>query len=101
MSLTKQDLEAISELIKQSENRVMTYIESHVEKDITILAEGLSSTNQKLDRMNYEMSSRLDKLENQNIDIMRAVIKDHSIELAEHEKRIDSNTDDIKILKLK
>ena len=39
MALTKEDLQAIASLISQSENRIMSYIESHVEKDIQQIAE--------------------------------------------------------------
>jgi hypothetical protein len=38
--LDEKDLQAIAALINQSENRVMTYIESNVEKKIQLLAEG-------------------------------------------------------------
>ena len=50
MALTKEDLQAIASLISQSENRIMTYIESHVEKEIHQIADGHKMLYEKVDR---------------------------------------------------
>lgn len=54
MALTKEDLQAIAGLISESEERVttriMTYIESHVEKEIHQIADGHKMLYEKMDR---------------------------------------------------
>ena len=57
--LTKEDLQAIAEImdlkintaIQTSENRMKAYIESHVEKDIKKIAEGHVLLNERLDHI--------------------------------------------------
>ena len=55
MMLTKEDLQAISELINgavsASENRIMAYIESDVKKEIRQIADGHKQLAEKMDRM--------------------------------------------------
>lgn len=62
MALTKEDLQAIASLISQSENRIMTYIESHVEKEIQQIADGHKMLYEKVDREFKEIHEELDKL---------------------------------------
>ena len=51
--LTKEDLQAIAAIMDEkmtaSEQRILTYIENKVERDIKIIAEGHSLLNEKLD----------------------------------------------------
>ena len=65
MMLTKEDLQAISELINgavsASENRIMAYIESDVKKEIRRLRMDISSLLKKLDRM----EQKIDKIQEQ------------------------------------
>ena len=62
MALTKEDLQAIASLISQSENRIMSYIESHVEKDIQQIADGPKMLYEKMDREFKELHEELDEL---------------------------------------
>ena len=62
MALTKEDLQAIASLISQSENRIMAYIESHVEKDIQQIADGHKMLYEKMDREFKELHEELDEL---------------------------------------
>ena len=62
MALTKEDLQAIASLISQSENRIMSYIESHVEKDIQQIADGHKMLYEKMDREFKELHGELDEL---------------------------------------
>jgi DNA polymerase III delta prime subunit len=62
MALTKEDLQAIASLISQSENRIMTYIESHVEKEIHQIADGHKMLYEKVDREFKEIHEELDEL---------------------------------------
>ena len=62
MALTKEDLQAIASLISQSENRIMSYIESHVEKDIQQIADGHKMLYEKMDREFKELHEELDEL---------------------------------------
>ena len=62
MALTKEDLQAIASLISQSENRIMTYIESHVEKEIHQIADGHKMLYERVDREFKEIHEELDEL---------------------------------------
>ena len=62
MALTKEDLQAIASLISQSENRIMSDIESHVEKDIQQIADGHKMLYEKMDREFKELHEELDEL---------------------------------------
>ena len=62
MALTKEDLQAIEYLISQSENSIMSYIESHVEKDIQQIADGHKMLYEKMDREFKELHEELDEL---------------------------------------
>ena len=69
--LDEKDLQAIAQLIGQSENRIMTYIESNVEKEIKTLAEGHKTI---LDRLpvadeQEQLKSRVKVLERVVIDL--------------------------------
>ena len=61
--LTKEDLQALSELINgvvsASENRIMAYIESDVKKEIRQIADGHKQLAEKIDRM----ESKIDKIQ--------------------------------------
>lgn len=63
MMLTKEDLQAISELINgavsASENRIMAYIESDVKKEIRQIADGHKQLAEKMDRM----EQKIDKIQ--------------------------------------
>ena len=85
--LTKEDLQAIAEImdlkintaIQTSENRMKAYIESHVEKDIKKIAEGHVLLNERLDHI---QNVQLPKIES---DIMTKVLA-HDFEIACLEK---------------
>ena len=62
MALTKEDLQAIASLISQSENSLMNYIESHVEKEIHQIADGHKMLYEKVDREFKEIHEELDEL---------------------------------------
>ena len=93
MALTKEDLQAIASLIQQSEERtnhaiqqseertnhairqseertkngIMSYIESHVEKEIHQLADGHKMLYEKMDREFKEIHAELDELKGTQI----------------------------------
>ena len=63
MALDRNDLELLRDMMrevslevtKESETRMMAYIESHVEKKIDALADGLLATNERIDRLPERM----------------------------------------------
>ena len=66
MALTKEDLQAIADLmdvkIGASEQRLKAYIESHVEKEIRQIADGLKMLYEKMEREFGEVHEELDAL---------------------------------------
>ena len=50
--MTEVSREVCGDLIKESETRMMAYSESHVEKKIDTLADGLLATNDHMDDIN-------------------------------------------------
>ena len=84
--LTKEDLQAIAEImdlkintaIQTSENRMKAYIESHVEKDIKKIAEGHVLLNERLDHI---QNVQLPKLES-DIMTIKAKVLAHDFEIA-------------------
>lgn len=67
MMLTKEDLQAISELINGavsvSENRIMAYIESDVKKEIRQIADGHKQLAEKMDRMEQKIDKIQDSVD--------------------------------------
>ncbi len=88
--LTKEDLQAIAEImdlkintaIQTSENRMKAYIESHVEKDIKKIAEGHVLLNERLDHI---QNVQLPKIES-DIMTIKAKVLAHDFEIACLEK---------------
>ena len=84
--LTKEDLQAIAEImdlkintaIQTSENRMKAYIESHVEKDIKKIAEGHVLLNERLDHI---QNVQLPKIES-DIMTIKAKVLAHHFEIA-------------------
>lgn len=84
--LTKEDLQAIAEImdlkintaIQTSENRMKVYIESHVEKDIKKIAEGHVLLNERLDHI---QNVQLPKIES-DIMTIKAKVLAHDFEIA-------------------
>ena len=84
--LTKEDLQAIAEImdlkintaIQTSENRMKAYIESHVEKDIKKIAEGHVLLNERLDHI---QNVQLPKIES-DIMTIKAKVLAHYFEIA-------------------
>ena len=66
MALTKEDLLALSSMIDEkiqaSETRMMTYIESHVEKEIHQIADGHKMLYEKMDREFQSVHEEIDEL---------------------------------------
>ena len=66
MALTKEDLQAIADLmdvkIGASEQRLKAYIESHVEKEIRQFADGHKMLYEKMEREFGEVHEELDAL---------------------------------------
>ena len=62
MALDKNDIELLRQMMREevsaSENRMMAYIECHVEHKIDALADGLLATNERIDRL----SDRVDEI---------------------------------------
>ena len=65
--LTKEDLQAISELINgavsASENRIMAYIERDVKKEIRQIADGHKQLAEKMDRMEQKIDKIQDSVD--------------------------------------
>ena len=65
--LTKEDLQAISELINgavsASENLIMSYIESDVKKEIRQIADGHKQLAEKMDRMEQKIDKIQDSVD--------------------------------------
>ena len=88
--LTKEDLQAIAEImdlkintaIQTSENRMKAYIESHVEKDIKKIEEGHVLLNERLDHI---QNVQLPKIES-DIMTIKAKVLAHDFEIACLEK---------------
>ena len=88
--LTKEDLQAIAEImdlkintaIQTSENRMKAYIESHVEKDIKKIAEVHVLLNERLDHI---QNVQLPKIES-DIMTIKAKVLAHDFEIARLEK---------------
>ena len=88
--LTKEDLQAIAEImdlkintaIQTSENRMKAYIESHVEKDIKKIAEGHVLLNERIDHI---QNVQLPKIES-DIMTIKAKVLAHDFEIACLEK---------------
>ncbi len=84
--LTKEDLQAIAEImdlkintaIQTSENRMKAYIESHVEKEIKKIAEGHVLLNERLDHI---QNVQLPKIES-DIMTIKAKVLAHDFEIA-------------------
>ena len=84
--LTKEDLQAIAEImdlkintaIQTSENRMKAYIESHVEKDIKKIAEGHVLLNERLDHI---QNVQIPKIES-DIMTIKAKVLAHDFEIA-------------------
>ena len=84
--LTKEDLQAIAEImdlkintaIQTSENRMKAYIESHEEKDIKKSAEGHVLLNEQLDHI---QNVQLPKIES-DIMTIKAKVLAHDFEIA-------------------
>lgn len=82
MALDKNDIELLRQMIteistqvtKESETRMMAYIESHVEKKIDLLADGLQSTNEHLARL----EDRMDEMNETVLANTMYIIKDAS-----------------------
>ena len=53
--MTEVSREVCGELIKESETHMMAYSESHVEKKIDALADGLLATNERIDSLTERM----------------------------------------------
>ena len=67
-------LEVSTQVTKESETRMMAYIESHVEKKIDLLADGLQSTNEHLARL----EDRMDEMNETVLANTMYIIKDAS-----------------------
>lgn len=82
MALDKNDIELLRQMIteistqvtKESETRMMAYIESHVEKKIDLLADGLQATNEHITRL----ESRMDEMNETVLANTMYIIKDAS-----------------------
>lgn len=67
MMLTKEDLQAIGELIAASEERtktsIMAYIENDVKKEIRQIADGHKQLAEKMDRMEQKIDKIQDSVD--------------------------------------
>ena len=74
MALTKEDLQAIGELISQSEHRVITHVnavlETEVNTKIKLLAEGQGDIVKRLDTL----EAKVDRIQ-ESVEILELVVK--------------------------
>lgn len=78
MALDKNDIELLRQMMREevsaSETRMMAYIESHVEKKINVLADGIQGLNERMDRL----ESRMDDMNETVLANTMYIIKDAS-----------------------
>lgn len=80
MALDKNDLELLRDMMREvaheeitaSETRMMAYIESHVEKKIDLLADGVQSLSERMDRL----ESRVDEMNETVLANTMYIVKD-------------------------
>lgn len=72
--MTEVSREVCGELVKESETRMMTYMESHIEKKIDLLADGIQGLNEHMDRL----ESRMDEMNESVLANTMYIIKDAS-----------------------
>ena len=82
MALDKNDIELLRQMIteistqvtKESETRMMTYMESHIEKKIDLLADGMQGLSERMDRL----EARVDEMNETVLANTMYIIKDAS-----------------------
>lgn len=82
MALDKNDIELLRQMIteistqvtKESETRMMTYMESHLEKKIDLLADGMQGLSERMDRL----EARVDEMNETVLANTMYIIKDAS-----------------------
>ena len=72
--MTEVSREVCGELVKESETRMMTYMASHIEKKIDLLADGIQGLNEHMDRL----ESRMDEMNESVLANTMYIIKDAS-----------------------
>jgi uncharacterized protein YaaN involved in tellurite resistance len=66
--------EVCGELIKESETRMMAYMESHVEKKLDMTIEAVNATNERIDRL----TNRIDDLSETTLANTLYIVKNAS-----------------------
>lgn len=66
--------EVCGELIKESETRMMAYIESHIEKKLDITIEAVNASNERIDRL----TNRIDDLSETTLANTLYIVKNAS-----------------------
>nr|DAJ13420.1 MAG TPA: hypothetical protein [Siphoviridae sp. ctX8T1]DAO64578.1 MAG TPA: hypothetical protein [Caudoviricetes sp.] len=66
--------EVCGELIKESETRMMAYIESHIEKKLDMTIEAVNATNERIDRL----TNRIDDLSETTLANTLYIVKNAS-----------------------
>lgn len=69
--MTEVSREVCGDLIKESETRMMAYSESHVEKKIDALADGLLATNERIGRLTEHMDDMNETFLNNTVYIVK------------------------------
>ena len=72
--MTDVSREVCGELVKESETRMMTYMESHIEKKIDLLADGMQGLSERMDRL----EARVDEMNETVLANTMYIIKDAS-----------------------
>lgn len=72
--MTEVSREVCGELVKESETRMMTYMESHIEKKIDLLADGMQGLSERMDRL----EARVDEMNETVLANTMYIIKDAS-----------------------
>lgn len=72
--MTEVSREVCGELVKESETRMMTYMESHIEKKIDLLADGMQGLSERMDLL----EARVDEMNETVLANTMYIIKDAS-----------------------
>lgn len=72
--MTDVSREVCGKLVKESETRMMTYMESHIEKKIDLLADGMQGLSERMDRL----EARVDEMNETVLANTMYIIKDAS-----------------------
>lgn len=86
MSLSKEDLQAISELLKSQKTEIFAYIENVTQKQIDLIGEGFDGLRDTVDllKQNVEASNNKD-----DINALTIMLNYHEDQISQHKLEIE------------